>query len=115
MGSYTEGLFKRGRIRSQSNHKEFKMNIHNQKQEHLVSCGIIRDGVTHSYGFKSHGDIRRKLGDEDWSKSVPGDEEGFITSEGRFVSRDEANCIGAVAGQCVRMERKFLSSDVYKW
>jgi hypothetical protein len=115
MGSYTDGLFRRGRIRSQSNTKVFKTPTSNNKQERLVACGIIRDGVTHSYGFKSHGDIRRKLGDEDWSKSVPGDNEGFITSEDRFVSRDEANRIGSIAGQCVRMERKFLSSDVDKW
>lgn len=80
-----------------------------------VELYMDKDGVTHSYGFKSHGDIRRKLGDEDWSKSTPGDEEGFITSEGRFVSRDLANRIGAEAGQCVRMDRKFLSSDVDKW
>lgn len=115
MGSYTDRLFKRDRIRSKSNPKGFKTPLSNKNQERLVACGIIRDGVTHSYGFKSHGDIRRKLGDEDWSKSTPGDEEGFITSEGRFVSRDLANRIGAEAGQCVRMDRKFLSSDVDRW
>lgn len=116
MGSYTDTLFKRGRTRSQSNSNGLKKLANTPTtQERLVACGIIRDGVTHSYGFKSHGDIRRKLRDENWSNSRPGDEEGFITSEGRFVSREEANRIGAAAGQCVRMGRKFLSSDIDQW
>lgn len=124
MGNYTNTLFKRNRRRSQSNPKGFKKESGKEiamgydgasDQERLVSCAIIRDNEIHSYGFKSHGDIRRRLGDENWSKSRLGDKEGFITSHDRFVDRDTANKIGAEAGQCQRIHRQFLSSDMNKW
>jgi hypothetical protein len=118
MGSYTDGLFKRKRMKPSPSTNEYTQpNASGSVSvpERLVSCGIIRNNVMHSYGLKSHGEIRQRLGDKEWSKSSSGDDEGFVTSKGRFVSRDEANRIGAVAGQCARLERKFLSSDVYKW
>lgn len=123
MGSYTDRLFKRDRIKQQSEPPPYKGGYSGMspKQktvvspERLTACYIRRDGETYSYGFRSHYDIRKRLGDADPLASKPGDEEGFITSEDRFVSRDEANRIGATAGQCVRMERKFLSSDVDRW
>ena len=117
MGRYTDGLFKRKRVKSSSNPRGFEepQSSESPGQERLVACGIIRDGVTHSYGFKSHAEVRRRMGDEDPYTSKHGDEEGFITSNDRFVSRREANFIAVEVGQSVLMDRKFLSSDVNKW
>jgi len=123
MGSYTEGLFKRNRLRSSSNPKGYKKSPFESKQsnptsknvERLVACAIIRDGVTHSYGFRSHAEIRRRLGDSDPYKSQRSDREGFITSTDRFVSRQEAKMIGVESGQCSDMSRELLSSDVNRW
>lgn len=123
MGSYTDGLFKRNRLRSASNPKGYKKPPFSstqspaptQKVERLVACAIIRDGVTHSYGFRSHAEIRRRLGDSDPYKSQRSDREGFITSNDRFVSRQEAKVIGVESGQCSDMSRELLSSDVNRW
>ena len=47
---------------------------------------------------------------------VPGDIEGFVTSTGRFVDRDQAKAVGIASGQLGRMwrdgARKLLSSDI---
>lgn len=118
MGTYTKNLFKNKKPRTvaqqKSISKETSKSVHHNK-ERLVSCAIKRNDVVHSYGFKSHADIRRKLGDDDYYASKAEDEEGFLTSNERFVSREEANKIGFLAGQCQSMSRKFLSSDVDRW
>lgn len=80
--------------------------------ERLFACAIVRDGRRHSYGFRSHAEIRRKLGDEDPYNSTPGDEEGFITTEDRFLSRRAAMILGEQTGQCQAMVRDLLSSDI---
>lgn len=116
MGNYTKNLFKNRTIRQQKEIASKKStNSPHLTNERLVACAIIRNGETHSYGVKSHADIRRELKDENPYISTVGDEEGFMTSTDRFVGRYEANVIGAKAGQCVRMDRKFLSSDIDKW
>jgi len=120
VGSYTDGLFKRNRLRSVDNPKGYRKKEvctpnESSPLERLVACAIVRGGNTYSYGFKSHADIRRELGDKNPYTSTVGDREGFLTSTDRFVGRYEANKIGAKAGQCVRMERQFLSSDVDMW
>ena len=123
MGSYTDRLFKRDRIKQQSEPPPYKGGYRGMspKQktvvspERLTACYIRRDGETYSYGFRSHYDIRKRLGDADPLASKPGDEEGFITSSGRFVNRREAVLIGVKAGQCSEMSRELLSSDINKW
>lgn len=100
MGSYTDGLGRR-----------FKLKRIRQDVLHLVSCAIIRDGIEH-HGFKSHADLRGSLGDEDPYTSKPDDQEGFWTSEGQFVGRIRANQIASDAGQCPRLVREMLSSDI---
>lgn len=80
--------------------------------ERLSACAIKRDGVVHSYGFKSHSDIRQRLGDKDPYTTNISDIDGFITSIGRFVGRFEANKISSEAGQCPMLGRELLSSDI---
>jgi hypothetical protein len=81
--------------------------------EKLVSVAIKRNGETHSRGFKSHSDLRAALGDPDPYRKNMGDDEGFLTSEGRFVGRWEAGDIAALAGQIRSpMGRELLSSDI---
>ncbi|QDM32120.1 hypothetical protein FNL55_12810 [Tardiphaga sp. vice352] len=80
--------------------------------ERLVSVAVRRDGEIHSRGFKSHWDLRAALGDaEPWNKNRS-DEEGFLTSEGRFVGRWEAAAVAFEAGQSSGCGRELLSSDI---
>lgn len=78
----------------------------------LVSAAIIRDGKTHSNGFRSHADIRGMLGDEDAYVSKRSDEEGFLTSNDEFVDRYTAAEIGYRAGQVLDSGVRLLSSEV---
>lgn len=103
MGAYTDSLY-RNRQRGP------KPKVYNG--ERLTAAAIVRDGVTLSGGERSHAAIRCTLGDEDPYTSNPADEEGFLTSTGRFVTRKEAMQIGADAGQCQIMRRELLSSDI---
>ena len=127
MGDYTKGLFKKDRHvpKMSSRHRPVVITpSHEQTLEildrhrkdanppRLVSCAIIRDGVTHSYGFKNHADIRSRLGDEDPYKSNPADCEGFLDEEGTFLTRHQANSVASRTGQCQSMMRRMLSSDI---
>ena len=84
--------------------------------ERLTACALIRDGETHSRGLRAHWEIRYALGDKDPSRKNPSDECGFMTSEGRFVFRDEAVPIAVAAGQIsdrwLSGGRELLSSDI---
>lgn len=86
--------------------------IDDPKAERLVSAAIVRDGQTHA-GAKSHYEIRSRLGDEFPNTRNLDDEEGFMTSAGRFVDREEAKIVAEEAGQ-IRpgMQRELLSSDI---
>jgi hypothetical protein len=83
--------------------------------ERLVSAAIIRNDNCEG-GFRSHAEIRRALGDENPYDSKPGDQEGFLTSKARFVSRRAAVSVGLASGQLPRMwegcGRELLSSDI---
>lgn len=100
MGHYTDNLFK-GKKRM-------------LKGERLVSCVIIRDGEVRSMGLRSHGEIRAALGDNDPYKvdRRPTDQEGFLSSTGRFLDRREAVTVAQAAGQCNGRVGELLSSDV---
>lgn len=80
--------------------------------ERIVSVAIIRNGVTESRGFHAHWELRAALGDDMPSQRRPGDDEGFLTDQGRFVSRWEAAAIAYKAGQCSSADRELLSSEV---
>lgn len=84
--------------------------------ERLEFAAIKRDGETHSRGFREHSKIRASLRDADPYKQNPTDEEGFLTTTGRFVDRGEAREIGVASGQLGKMWetacRNVLSSDI---
>lgn len=83
--------------------------------ERLKSAAIVRDGKDYS-GHKSHAQVRAALGDEDPYTSNPGDIEGFMTTENRFVTRRQAVKVGVAAGQLTEqwlmVGRELLSSDI---
>lgn len=84
--------------------------------EKLVGPAIIRDGVTHKWERGSHYQIRQSLGDSNPQAKNLNDEEGFWTSENRFVDRDGARQVALKSGQIGKMwergGRELLSSDV---
>jgi len=80
--------------------------------ERLVSVAIKRRGEVH-HGHKSHWQLRAQLGDPEPYKATAGDDEGFYTDAGRFVSRIEALDVACESGQLDRpMGRPLLSSDL---
>lgn len=87
------------------------------KKETLEAVALRRDGVVHSYGFRAHWKIRARLGDKEPNQERDGDECGFLTSTGRFVSRSEAVVVAVQAGQLrkewLTVGRPLLSSDVW--
>jgi hypothetical protein len=99
MGQYTDRLRTRGTI------KRLQAGA-----EHLTGVAIIRAGGMMSMVKGSHSQLR---GYED---ARPGDQEGFVTSEGRFVTRLQAVRIGVEAGQLsdqwLTVRRDLLSSDI---
>lgn len=80
--------------------------------ERIVSVAIIRGGVLESRGFHAHWELRAALGDDTPSQRQQTDDEGFLTDQGRFVSRWEAAAIAYKAGQCTFADRELLSSEV---
>ena len=97
MGHYTKMLFKKNREKSKILPKDIVFEEDDREKddcpEWLRSCAIERDGLLCCGGFKSHADIRRMLKDEDPYTSKRGDIEGFMTSENRFVTREEGKQI----------------------
>lgn len=86
--------------------------------ERLKAAAIMRDGALLERGFKSHYQLRAALDPDDPAPqySKDGDLEGFVTSTGRFVDRDEARAVGMAAGQLhtswANAKRPLLSSDI---
>lgn len=88
------------------------------EKEKLQAAAIVRDGAVLERGFKSHWQLRAALNPDDPDPRIglPGDVEGFVTTTGRFVDRDEAKTVGLAAGQIGTMwkdaKRALLSSDI---
>ena len=100
------------KIQARMRHKETFNRLRTAfRGERLVSCAIIRDGEIH-HGQRSHAGIRGNLGDKTPYEKFPGDQEGFYTSNNRFVTREQAKRIGEESGQCRPMARELLSSDI---
>lgn len=85
--------------------------------ERITAVAIIRGGEVHSRGFKSHAQLRAALGDEQPYQDIarPNDQEGFLTSAGRFVNRREAVQVAQASGQCRGRIGELLSSDIDSW
>lgn len=87
--------------------------------ERLKSVAIRRDGEVLERGFHSHYQLRIAVdpNDPDPRHGRPGDVDGFMTSTGRFVDRDEARRVALSAGQIhaswKEASRQLLSSDVH--
>ena len=81
--------------------------------ERLVGSAIIRGEEMKTWTEGGHYNIRAAWGDDDPTKTKPGDREGFVTSTGRFVSRAEAQDVAVASGQLrSKMGRPLLSSDL---
>lgn len=86
-----------------------------KSKEKLVAVAIVRDGVVHSKGFKEHWRLRASLDPNNFAPTehVQGDTDGFLTSEDRFLDREQAQWVAFKAGQ-IRdvLPRPLLSSDL---
>lgn len=86
--------------------------------ERLVAVGIRRKDEVYggNMGARAHWILRDAMGDDDPMQGRYTDEEGFITSAGRFVTRHEAHDIALAAGQIRKplRNRELLSSDI-RW
>lgn len=86
--------------------------------ERLKAAAIMRDGNVLERGFKSHYQLRQAIDPDnpDPRMSMLGDIDGFVTSTGRFVDRDEARTVAIASGQIHKSwetaQRALLSSDV---
>ncbi|MGY3581376.1 hypothetical protein ACVIGB_000555 [Bradyrhizobium sp. USDA 4341] len=86
--------------------------------ERLRAVAILRGDEVIERGFTSHYQLRQAIDpdDPDPRTSKAGDIDGFITSQGRFVDRDEAREVAIAAGQIhsswKTATRKLLSSDI---
>lgn len=110
MGSFSDRLAKR--LRRQTAPPPFKADV-----ERLVAVAILRGGeVIQGGGFKSHWELRAAINPDrraDHRKTIPGDVDGFYTSNCRFVTREEAKDVAIAAGQIGGPQgRPLLSSDI---
>lgn len=84
--------------------------------ERLQSAAILRNDVLYEPpALRSHYAVRQFINPDDASPHIGerGDIEGFITSTGRFVGRDEAQDVALAAGQIrSKQGRPLLSSDI---
>lgn len=84
-------------------------------EERIVAAAMIYNGVICSLAApKRHGDIintiSRSVGEANWP--VNG-EDGFVTSEGRFVGRNVAIEIARAAGQTESTSDTLFSEDLW--
>lgn len=106
MGKYADNLAERMRGKRAAK-SEPAPNI-----ERLKCAAIVRDGKVHD-GLRSHYELRRAMGDSSPQTSNLNDIEGFLTTTGRFVTRQEAQDVAIAAGQIRSAQgRPLLSSDI---
>ena len=111
MGAYADNLLKRIQGRMEAR----KPKPVDPKAERLRAVAILRDGRVFERGFKSHWELRAALNPElmDYTQTIHGDVDGFITTSDRFVDRTEAQEVAFKAGQIHSMMRRpMLSSDI---
>lgn len=121
MGNFTKNLYKKGRTRPSGSRIKPPLlgsrpaYVPPKGCERLVCAAIVRDGKTYG-GERSHAQIRAAMGDEDPYVSRSGDQEGFLTTTQRFVTRREAAVVGVISGQLTEHwkvpKRPLLSSDI---
>jgi hypothetical protein len=106
MGKYSDGLATRLRGNRSARVER------SPDAERLKCAAIMRDGKVHD-GLHSHYELRRAMGDPSPQTSNLNDIEGFLTTTGRFVNRNEAQDVALAAGQIRSPQgRPLLSSDI---
>ena len=81
--------------------------------EFIVSAAIRAGNLTCSIQAPArHHDIIRAMAQAGVRAPVGG-QQGFITSHGRFVDRNEAAAVASVAGQTQRLLANLHSEDVW--
>ena len=84
------------------------MDTHN---EFVIESAILYKDKT--YTGRRHCDIIALIIQETGVYSVRGEEQGFVTSSGRFVSRNEAAEIAFRNGQIKSSKGRLFSEDLY--
>ncbi len=66
-------------------------------------------------GGYRHGDCFRAVSKLGYTAYIDQDEQGFITSKGRFVNRKEAKALAKQANQLIRLSdfENLISEDIY--
>lgn len=117
MGAYGDALRQRLRTSTQTGRtKSAEPRMHQlpRTKERLIECAIMLPDGSVQHGFRSRAQLRGSLGWAHPSQPMRGTRDGFWTSHGRFVSRDEAKVIGEETGQTQPQGRELLSSDI-RW
>lgn len=68
----------------------------------ILHNGILYKGKRHREIIESNKQVNLKAG-----------QEGFVTSSGMFVNREEAATIALVSGQIKRQKKKLISEDLW--
>jgi len=79
----------------------------------IKESAIVQNGVV--YTGRRHHDVIRKIVETTGIRPVTG-EQGFVTDDGRFVSREEAAKIALSCGQIQKLtfhSRELFSEDLY--
>jgi hypothetical protein len=86
----------------------------NLSEEYVIKSAILYNNRV--YAGKRHGDIIPVIINETGVNCVNGEQQGFITSSGRFVNRREAAKIALESGQIRKLrfhEDELFSEDLY--
>ena len=85
-------------------------------QETIATAAILHEGAPYSVPRPGrHGDVVRLLDGKFPGAGPFVEEQGFMTSAGRFVGREEAGRIALAAGQtpALRWGRELFSEDLW--
>lgn len=84
--------------------------IGKENMERIEKSAVLFNGSI--YTGKRHSDAIRSAAEATGIKPVTG-EQGFVTSNGRFVGRDEAAQIAFKSGQIKELKDELFSEDIY--
>lgn len=102
--------------------EKLKRQIMDNKKEYIVCAAILRKEVKQDYpdyvmssmeiGFRHHDIYRRFNTEEEVVRKNP-KSQGFMTSKGRFVGREEAAEMAFSCGQIEEKRSTLFSEDIY--
>ena len=80
--------------------------------ERIEQAAILLDGTIHTLPRPArHGDVMAMHGAVNRRWALADGEQGFTTSEGRFVERDEAYRIAKAAGQIIARQDGHINTN----